>query len=122
MFRHAHSLGALLMLSTAPILLACDDDSSILGPDQEKVEQMAMPATVTLEVGQVVRFTDAGADPYESKRSIREIRWSSSNPLVATVSDRGVVRALAEGTVIITADCGSYCTYIQVKVVPAGGG
>jgi hypothetical protein len=121
MFRHAHSIGALLMLSAFPFLVACDDDSSILGPHQkqEEVTQMAMPASVTLEVGQAIRFTLAGRNPDGTKR---EIRWSSSNPQVATVSKRGVVRALSEGTVMIAADCGSYCTYASVKVVPAGDG
>ncbi|MGD2120427.1 MAG: Ig-like domain-containing protein [Gemmatimonadota bacterium] len=117
MFRHAYYLGALLMLSTAPILLACDDSSSILGSDQVGIDQMAMPDSVTLEVGQALLFKVPGTNPHERKRSDQEVRWSSSDPQVATVSDRGVVQALAEGTALITADCGTYCIYTEVKVV-----
>lgn len=119
MFRHTHSLGALLILSAVPFLFACDDDSAILGPDHVAVEQLGIPGSVTLEVGQAIRLTAAGTDPDGAKR---EIQWSSSNPQVATVSDRGVVRALAEGSVTITADCGSYRTFTTVQVIPARAG
>ena len=119
MFRHTHSLGALLFLSAAPILLACDDDSSILGPDQEAVGQMAFPTAVTLEIGQTIRLSLAEADPDTSKR---RIRWTSSDPQVAMVSRVGVVLALAQGTVIITADCGDYSLETKVTVIPAKAG
>ena len=119
MFRHTHSLGALLILSAVPFLFACDDDSAILGPNHVDLEQLGIPQMVTLEIGQTVRLTAAGTDPDGAKR---EIQWSSSNPQVATVSHRGVVRALAKGSVTITADCGSYRTITTVSVIPAKAG
>ena len=88
-------------------------------PDREAVGQMAFPAAVTLEVGQTIRLSLAGADPDTSKRTIQ---WSSSDPQVAMVSRAGVVLALAEGTVIITADCGDYCLETKVTVIPAKAG
>ncbi len=119
MFRHTHSLGALLMLSTVPFLFACDNDSAILGPGQVSADSPVLPGSLTLEVGQTIRLSSAGMNPDGARR---EIQWSSSNLQVATVSHRGVVRALAEGSVTITADSGSYRTSTTVKVIPARAG
>jgi hypothetical protein len=116
MFRHPHSLGALFLLSAAPVLFACEPESDILGLEQQHVERLAVPGEVTLEVGQAVRLTLALTDRDAAKRPIQ---WSSSDPLVASVSDRGTVQGLAEGKAIITADCGRYFVHATVTVIPA---
>ena len=117
MFRHTHSLGAILLLVAVPFLSACEEDpTGIDYTDTDGAERMAIPGAVTLEIGQIVWLTLASAND-EGKKG--KIQWSSSDPTVARVSGQGRVQALAEGSVTITADCGTYCVYATVKVVPA---
>lgn len=51
------------------------------------------------------------------KKGSGTVTWSSSDESVATVNSRGRVRAVREGTAIITAKCGSSTQKIQIKVV-----
>ncbi len=46
----------------------------------------------------------------------RTVTWTSGRPSVATVSDDGVVTAVAPGTATITAKCGSYSKTCKVTV------
>ena len=46
----------------------------------------------------------------------KTIKWESSVPSVATVSDKGVVTAVKEGTAIITAKCGNKTASCQITV------
>jgi hypothetical protein len=73
-------------------LLGCDST----GPSPAAV--YIAPATVALEDGATAKLTATLRNP-----KTRQVRWSSSNPLVATVDVTGLVTALINGRVTITA-------------------
>jgi uncharacterized protein YjdB len=75
---------------------------------------------VVLQVGQTVQLTAMLKGPQgTSLDGYSEIHWASSDPKVASVSDKGMIRAVAEGLVTITVGCGDYCAYATVTVIPA---
>ncbi len=51
----------------------------------------------------------------------KTVTWTSSNPAVATVEADGLVKTVAEGTVVITATCGNAQAECKVKVNPLDG-
>lgn len=51
------------------------------------------------------------------KKGSGTVTWSSSDESVATVNSKGKVRAVRQGTAVITAKCGSSTQKIQIKVV-----
>lgn len=51
------------------------------------------------------------------KKGSGTVQWTSSDESVATVNSRGRVRAVSEGTAVITAKCGSSTQKIQIRVV-----
>ena len=53
---------------------------------------------------------------FASELGTSKLSWSSSNESVATVSGRGLVTGLSEGTAVITASCGEYVHSCQVTV------
>jgi uncharacterized protein YjdB len=62
------------------------------------------PANATLDVGDSARFTAVARDENGAPLSGRPIRWTSSSPVVATVSSSGMVTALSSGASIIKAE------------------
>jgi hypothetical protein len=66
------------------------------------------PASATLDVGESVKMTAAGA--YGAT-------WASSNPAVATVTQGGLVTGVAAGTATISAKFRNYRGYATVTVV-----
>ena len=53
---------------------------------------------------------------FASQEETGKVVWSTSNPIVATVSSRGVVTGMAEGTAEIIASCGEYVHTCQIGV------
>ncbi len=68
---------------------------------------------ITLEEGDTATLT-ATVSPDDT--TDKTIEWSSSNPLVASVSAEGVVTALTAGTASITATCGDASASCLVTV------
>lgn len=56
--------------------------------------------TLSLNAGDIVPIT---ATVHPDNATDKVVKWTSSNPLVATVDEKGVVKALSEGTAEITA-------------------
>jgi uncharacterized protein YjdB len=90
----------------APLLvlvaLACGDDVSIVAPPPEPAVRSisVAPTNATIRPGGTLIMVanvqaDSGAD--------RSVNWSSADPRRATVSANGIVTAVSEGFVIITA-------------------
>ena len=71
------------------------------------------PASLSLLVGEKNSLT-ATVQPAEA--TDKTVRWSSSNPAVATVDETGNVTAVAEGTATITASAGKVSGSCQVTV------
>lgn len=52
----------------------------------------------------------------------KTVTWTSSKPEVATVSETGLVKAVAAGTVVITAKAGEKTATCTLKVAKSGSG
>lgn len=101
----------LLIASLCAVVTGCDVVQGILddlglGDPQDNVTVDS--ATLTLEVGETTTLT-------VSQEGVT-VEWSSSNEAVATVSQEGVVTAVAEGTATITATAGSASATCTVTV------
>jgi hypothetical protein len=74
-----------------------------------------------LEVGQTVQLT-AVVEPEDATN--KNVTWSSSDEAVATVSETGLVTAVAEGTatITVTTEDGNKTDSITVTVVEGSGG
>jgi hypothetical protein len=83
---------ALFAAATCLGVAACDSTEPL--PPAVFVQ----PATLTLEDGQSMKLTASLRNPKQPT-----VRWSSSNPLIATVDPTGVVSAVANGAATITA-------------------
>ncbi|MBV9774296.1 MAG: hypothetical protein JO040_10125 [Gemmatimonadetes bacterium] len=122
------ALGALLALA------ACDDSSH---PEPVAAVEAVLgslsvePVAATLVVGSTVPITQQTPDPAANARARilvvsrdpagtplfgRRLRFTSSAPGVAEVSDSGVVRAVAPGTARITIASGTFTAELRVTV------
>jgi serine/threonine protein kinase len=77
------------------------------------------PAELSLRVGETATLEATLTDRAGTKLSGRETTWQSSSEKIATVSERGVVTALAEGKAEITAIANGKRATAQVKVAAA---
>ena len=101
---------------TATITVTCGDASATC-----EVTVKAVPATsITLNmteatldnIGDTVTLT-ATVGP--ANATDKTVVWTSSDEKVATVSEEGVVTAIAEGTATITATCGEVSATCKIK-------
>ena len=85
-----------LLLITLPLLFACTRKEQ-----EVRVESVSVsPSTASLTIGETLQL-NASISPSSATR--KDIIWSSSKSSVASVSASGLVSALDEGTVTITA-------------------
>lgn len=97
-------LSRIVTLVLFAALISCADGSGSpteSGPPIETVD--VSPPTKSLVAGQTVALTATPRDPRGRPLNDRAIVWSSESPNVATVSQQGVVTAIAVGSSIITA-------------------
>ena len=73
---------------------------------------------LTIEVDETEQLT-ATVSPEST--TDKEIVWSSSNPEVAEVDSKGLVKALKVGTATITATCGEASATCEITVKPDSG-
>src|SRR5690625_4309710 len=86
----------LLGLASTLALAAC-------GRAPDPAENLVLSDTeLTLEVGETATL-EASLIHRSGSKSDATVTWLSSNPAVASVSDAGVVSALAEGSATVTA-------------------
>ena len=114
-------------VGTAKIRVMAADGSGKKASCTVTVTESTVPvASVTLnkqrlnlKQGNEERLT-ATVNP--SNATNKTVRWSSSNQSVAQVSDNGTVKAVAEGTAVITASAHNNVRAVcNVTVVPASG-
>ncbi|MGA2813299.1 MAG: Ig-like domain-containing protein [Candidatus Acidiferrum sp.] len=67
------------------------------------------PAAPTVQIGNSQVFTATGTFAGGGTQTLQAVNWSSSNPAVATITNRGAAFGLAAGTTTITACAGSTC-------------
>jgi uncharacterized protein YjdB len=90
-----------LFTSLVALVAACSDGGTGSNTDSVAMVRVAAPASV-LDVGATIQLT---ATPFTAagKPVVRSVAWGSSDEAVATVSQNGLVTAVAPGTVVITA-------------------
>ena len=76
------------------------------------------PTELTLAPGESETLT---ASVYPLYATNRNVSWSSSNPSIATVSDEGLVTAVAAGEAIITATAGGKGASCEVTITGGSG-
>lgn len=93
-----------------PLGLAIDTDGyNVRGSaDCTTAAQVAVtPAHATLDAGTTLQLQATGLDGAGDVLRGCGATWSSNNPLVATVDASGLLRAVAAGSVVVTAQIGS---------------
>ncbi len=82
-----------------------------------ELKGISIKRSLTIEIGETYTFR-VNYDPEEAKDQAPELFWESSKPKIASVSNDGKVKGLAEGSAVITATCGSFTAECKVEVVP----
>ena len=117
---------AVLALMVLPLLQGCGDD--LTGPNDDMIrrggnggvsaDQLVLsPGKLNLRVGQQVQMTVRQGD---RQIATHDVAWSSSDIRVAWVSDEGLVEAMANGAVTITARYGGMIDHAAVTVGATG--
>lgn len=108
---------AVLALAASAAALSCGSD--VAAPTTGEVKRIALsPSADTLEVGSksTLRATVLGGSG--DTLAGRTLFWNSENPDIATVSDQGVVTAVAPGTARIAASAEGVSGLATVHVSP----
>ena len=103
-------LGVLCALATA----ACSDAAA---PNGTVDAVVVAPAGASLLVGDTTRLVAAALDADGDALLNQTIEWATSDPSVATVSDAGLITAIAAGSVAIYAASGTHADSAVVDVV-----
>lgn len=103
-----------ILLITAIAIVACGKGNEDVNKVVE-VNSVAITPTgpITLAIGDEVTLTATIAPENATNK---QVTWSSDNSSVATVTDGGVVRALAVGTAIITAQAEGQSAICRINV------
>ena len=80
------------------------------------------PAVISMAPGQTTLVTATARDGAGNIITGRSVQWSSSSPLVATVSANGTVTGVADGTATITANVGGVASTANVVISSASVG
>jgi YVTN family beta-propeller protein len=103
------------------LLTSCGDPDRAVAPALAAMragpQVMITPSAVTLPLGTTLQFDAHLVNPSGKPRANRQFTWSSGNAAVATVSETGLVTAVAEGSATITATTQRLSGTAQVAVV-----
>ena len=84
------------------------------GPIEDEVTDIQFDSnSLNLNIGESYKLE---AIIYPIINIERTINWESSDPAIATVDDNGVIHAISEGVVTITASCGHCSVSCEVSV------
>ena len=107
---------ALALATVAAWMSACGDDPAGIGVEGEPASLTVIPALAEpLAVGDEVELSAALRDA-GGKDVADPVVWTSSNPRVAVVGPKGLLKALAPGTAGITAVAGGVSATVQFSV------
>ncbi|HEV8411440.1 MAG TPA: Ig-like domain-containing protein [Gemmatimonadaceae bacterium] len=96
---------------------ACSGGDKSVGPGSGTVASIAVGgATTTVTIGSTITLTAGAFDASSAPVSGQTFTWASSDPLVATVSQSGVVTGVSVGVVSISASIGSISGKTTVSV------
>lgn len=103
-------------------LLACDEDRPITGPPPPPPPPAGVAAVIVspssqgLVPGDSVQLSAEVRDPQGDLLPNEPVTWASADPDVATVGPDGIVRAVAEGDALITAEAGGVTGGASIQV------
>ena len=104
------------MTEEAPLLSELSESSEVQPAAEEQISELLVdPTSITMQPGAVQQVT---AMTIPENAPVR-ITWDSSDETVATVSENGEIRAVAEGYAQITAVCDDKTASVSVDVVQA---
>ncbi|MCG6957864.1 MAG: SUMF1/EgtB/PvdO family nonheme iron enzyme [Gemmatimonadetes bacterium] len=111
-------LSAVALLTLPFLLLSCGDGGST-GPEVKPVAGVVVtPAAGMVNVGLTLPLSAEAKDGSGNVLSGRPITWSSSNDLVATVSEAGLVTGADVGVATISAACEGASGTANITVAP----
>lgn len=117
---HGKSVGKTVITATCGKFTAECDVEVVPEPEPVAVESISLDKTdLSMFIGDECLLRVIYS-PEESERHAAEIVWSSSAPSVVTVSSEGLVTAVAEGSAIITAACGTLKATCSVSIMSNG--
>lgn len=102
-----HILSMASLLAILPVAIGCGADEDTDAGDNKTLSSLEITTGIdTMTVGDTMQFTAMAKYADGSSENVtqsREITWNTSDPENATVDDNGMVTAIDEGTVDITA-------------------
>jgi hypothetical protein len=104
----------------ATVTATCKDKSgtALLHVGRVRVSSLFIwPDTVTLKVGDALRFDATPRDPEENPLLDRRVRWASSNEAVVKVDDGGTASGQSPGEAKITAESEGQTARVSVPVI-----
>jgi hypothetical protein len=113
----SHPFRTFLVISAAPAVLACGEDSASLQATPG-VEITLTPAELVLTIGGSAPLQVTVQDHTGRLLSDRVVEWSSSAPDIAAVTETGLVLALASGIATIGAYSDQSVGFARVAVQP----
>ena len=119
----ATGLVTAIAAGTATISVTCGEVSAnceitVVNPIVDADQIVLNIESAELNIGETVQL-EATVLPEDT--TDKTLTWSSSNENVATVSEEGVVTAIAEGNAVITVSCGGVSAECEVTVTEEAG-
>ncbi len=115
--RIASRISAVVALTGLSVCSPSDGGILVSGPGPgARVAVIVSPTSATIEVGQALQMNARSVDGV-GREVPGDVSWASSNNNVASVSDEGLVTAVAAGAVTITATAGTFSRGATVTVV-----
>jgi YVTN family beta-propeller protein len=115
------SLTKVALCLCGALLTSCGDPDRAVAPPLAAMgagpQVVLTPSAATLPLGTTLQFDAHLVNPSGKPRANRQFTWSSGNAAVATVSETGLVTAVAEGSATITATAQRLSGTAQVAVV-----
>jgi serine/threonine-protein kinase len=113
--------GAVQMLAPGTVLITVSNDGKsavarIISKPAAPVACRVHPAAHTLSVQDELQLTAEAVTAKGFPIPGSQIKWASSNPSIATISEDGVVRAMKAGTAIIAAEAGGKKATARITV------
>ncbi|MFV0268384.1 MAG: Ig-like domain-containing protein, partial [Draconibacterium sp.] len=112
-----------ILIISLMVTAACDkEDVAVTGLyliNPDKYTSTQEPVSLMLEIGDKETLI-AFVEPNNATNE--KLLWSSDNPLIANVNNKGEVVAIATGmaTIIVATEDGGYSKTCKVSVIPAG--
>ena len=106
--------GVAIITVTTPNGLAAEVKVTVVKDEIKTKKIIVNPSSLSLDVG-AVKQIDATIEPENATNG--DLKWSSSNPSIATVDENGVVKGISPGTAIITVKTKDGSVSAQITVI-----